>query len=118
MGGGSARDQGAPDATILTSAVAPSAPETSGDHLSDEATIRNAVSAADLETMAGAPLQWANVETGSRGAINALDEVRDGSNLCRSFTASRESFDGVAMYKGQACMVAPGLWRMEKFRPL
>ena len=106
------------DRTFYTSNV--QAPRTSVDmeRLSDEATIRNAVTSADIETLAGAPLPWANAETGSRGAINAMAEVRKGSDLCRSFTASRERFDGVAMYRGQACMVAPGAWRMEEFRPL
>jgi surface antigen len=118
MGGGAPRDTAEPDPTILTGAVAEPAPTTSVDYQSDEATIRNAVSAADLEIMAGAPLPWANADTGSRGAVHALAEVRNGANLCRSFTASRESFDGVAMYRGEACMVAPGQWRMQQFRPL
>ncbi|MBL0967107.1 MAG: M20/M25/M40 family metallo-hydrolase, partial [Blastomonas sp.] len=39
----------------------------------------------------------ANADTGSRGAIQALAEVRQGKDLCRTFTASRERFDGVAL---------------------
>lgn len=118
IGGGAGLEDMAADKTILTGAVNRPASDASVEHVSDEITIRNAVSAADVEVMAGAPLPWANAETGSRGAISALQEARNGSELCRTFTATRERFDGVAMYKGQACMVAPGAWRMEEFRPL
>lgn len=118
MAGHAALEDMETDKTILTGAVGEGAPSASGDQLSDEATIRNAVSAADIEVMDGTPLPWANAGTGSRGAINALAEVRKGNDLCRSFTASRERFDGVAMYRGQACMIARGAWRMEEFRPL
>jgi hypothetical protein len=118
MGARADIDDIAADPTILTGSVNDPARTVSVDQVSDEATIRNAVSSADLEVMGGTPLPWANAETGSRGAIQALAEVRKGPDLCRSFTASRESFDGVAMYRGQACMVGPGAWRMEEFRPL
>jgi hypothetical protein len=82
---------------------------------SDEATIRNAVTSADIETLAGAPLPWANAETGARGQITGLSEVKGKGTLCRSFSATRESFDGIGMYKGEACMVASGAWRMRNF---
>jgi hypothetical protein len=111
-------DEVSADPTILTGSVSGQARTVSVEQVSDEATIRNAVSAADLEVMGGTPLPWANADTGSRGAIQALAEVRQGKDLCRTFTASRERFDGVAMYRGQACMVAPGAWRMEEFQPL
>ncbi|HEY6633622.1 MAG TPA: RT0821/Lpp0805 family surface protein [Rhizobiaceae bacterium] len=100
------------DRTFYTSNVA--APRTSVEveRLSDEATIRNAVTSADIETLAGAPLPWANAETGARGQISGLAEIRGKGTLCRTFSATRESFDGVGMYKGEACMVASGAWRM------
>ena len=51
-------------------------PLTSGERadavrVSDETTIRNAVSSADPEQAKGQPLAWANADTGSRGAISA-----------------------------------------------
>jgi 17 kDa outer membrane surface antigen len=85
---------------------------------SDEMTIRNAVSSADIELLkTGAPLSWANADTGSRGAIDSLIEEKRNDTLCRRFTTSRESFDGVAVYEGEACMVAPGTWQMREFGP-
>ena len=88
------------------------------ERLSDEATIRNAVTSADVETLAGAPLPWANAETGARGRISGIVETRGKGTLCRAFSATRESFDGVGMFKGQACMVASGAWRMQRFDAL
>ena len=88
------------------------------ERLSDEATIRNAVTSADIETLAGAPLPWANAETGARGQVTGIVETKGKGTLCRSFSATRESFDGVGMYKGEACMVASGAWRMQSFEAL
>jgi len=106
------------DSTIHTGAVNSAAGPLDAPQLSDQATIRNAVSAADLKAAGAAPLAWANAETGSRGAISGLVEQKQGEQLCRSFTTSRESFDGVALYAGRACMIAPGTWRMESFDAL
>jgi hypothetical protein len=86
--------------------------------VSDETIIRNAVSAADPDQAKIQPLAWANAETGSRGAISDMMEEKDGSTLCRRFTASRESFDGVAMYAGDACKDDQGIWYMRNFKPL
>lgn len=103
------------DPSIITGSVGTSVP-VDAVRQSDEATIRNAVSSADLETAASAPLAWANADTGSRGTITALSEARDTGTLCRSFTTSRESFDGVALLSGEACMVQGGVWRMLPLR--
>jgi surface antigen len=94
--------------------AAPVAPE----QLSDQATVRNAVSSADLAGLGTQPLAWANPETGSRGAITAVAEQRQNGQLCRKFTTSRESFDGVAMYRGEACMAQAGVWKLLDFKPL
>ena len=85
---------------------------------SHEAIIRNAVSAADPEHTKLEPLAWANAETGSRGAISNMMEKEEGGLLCRQFTASRESFDGVALYSGDACKGDRGVWYMRDFKPL
>ena len=52
-------------------------------------------------------------------AVEILDafriEVRDKSALCRTFKGSRESFDGVRLFNGEACMDSGGGWWMRKF---
>src|SRR5262245_34792074 len=87
--------------------------------VSDETTIRNAVSSADPEQAKIEPLAWANSETGSRGSISEmLEKQEEGGMLCRQFKASRESFDGVALYQGDACKGDRGVWYMRDFKPL
>ncbi len=103
------------DRSVVTSAVSPAAAPGDANLAADQATIRNAVSSADVETLAGKELAWANPETGSRGAIVKLAEDKAGGRLCRRFTTTRESFDGVALFVGEACMAGYGAWRLESF---
>lgn len=105
------------DRTIVTGGAQPSA-NAVPEQLSDETTIRNAVSSADLDELNGAPLAWANADTGSRGSIMALAEERQDGMLCRRFTTSRESFDGVSLFQGKACLAPAGSWRMREFGAL
>jgi len=116
--GGFSLEKAEVDRTFYTSNVP--APRTSVEveRLSDEATIRNAVTSADLETLSGQALPWANADTGSRGQVTGIAEIKGKGTLCRRFSASRESFDGVAIYKGEACMVSAGIWRMLAFEAL
>ena len=108
------------DRTIVTGDIgaAGAAMAADPDQSSDEMTVRNAVSSADIELMKGAPIPWANAETGTRGAISSLVEERGADTLCRRFVTSRERFDGVALFKGKACMVAPGAWTIKDFSAL
>jgi hypothetical protein len=116
--GGFSLEKAAVDQSLITGTV-PTNTQASVDfeRNSDEATIRNAVSSVDVETLGSTPVQWANAATGSRGAINNLVEHRQNGSLCRKFTASRESFDGVGLYSGEVCMAGPGAWRMLAFQP-
>jgi hypothetical protein len=106
------------DRSLYTSDVPSPRGSVDLDRLSDEATIRNAVTSADLEMLAGQPLPWANAGTGARGEIRGIAETSENGTLCRRFSATRESFDGVAMFRGQACMVGAGAWRMQDFQPV
>ena len=106
------------DRSILTGSIEPAAKPQSATRVSDEATIRNLVTSADVEMAATQPLSWANTATGSRGTITKLTERDDKGLLCRSFTASRESFDGVGLYAGDACRTRGGAWQMRSFKPL
>jgi surface antigen len=109
--------EAAVDDTITTAAI-PAAPAAASDPLkiSDEATIRNAVSSADLEAVSETGISWANTDSGSRGAITALAEYKRKGQLCRRFEASRESYDGVGLYAGETCRTSDGAWRMLKFK--
>jgi surface antigen len=108
--------EAAVDDTITTAAI-PADPAAASDPLqiSDETTIRNAVSSADLEALPDTGISWANTDSGARGAITALSEYKRKGQLCRSFEASRESYDGVNLYAGETCRTSDGAWRILKF---
>lgn len=109
--------ENAVDRSVSTASVKPdpvvAAVDTTG--LSDEATIRNAVSSAIVDEVGETGIGWANAETGSRGLIREVRETRRKDGLCRSFTASRESFDGVHLHHGMTCLNGAGLWVMKSF---
>jgi len=78
--------------------------------LSDEAAIRSTVAAWMPGEVPPETVPWVNSNTGSTGAITRVaDAARDGA-LCRNFSASRESFDGVSAYDGKACSQKGGAW--------
>jgi hypothetical protein len=107
------------DRSIVTGSIATDRGKTADSaRLSDVATIRNAVSSADLTQATGQTLSWANAETGSRGLIADLVEHKDKETLCRRFRTTRETFDGVTMFRGEACLSAAGAWTMRSFKAL
>jgi surface antigen len=117
--GGFSLKQAEVDRTLYTSDIpAGAGSQADAARLSDEATIRNAVTSADIESLGGGAIAWANADTGARGSITGLAEYRDKGLLCRRFSTSRESFDGVALFEGEACMAGAGAWRMQRFEAL
>ena len=106
-----------PDRSVLTGSVRPGPADAQNGPLvaSDEETIRNAVSSAIVEEVGTGGLGWANAGTGSRGAINQIIERKDEGRLCRRFTASRESYEGVHLYRGEACLGSARIWTMTAF---
>lgn len=115
-GVGSASLQEAGTDPSMVASISPQTAATGDvEKVSDEATIRNAVSSADIAQTESQGISWANADTGSRGAINALVESKDEGRLCREFTATRESFEGVALYQGKTCLAGPGQWQMMAF---
>ena len=109
-------EDAAPDRSIVTGSVS-TQPYVKPDAttVSDEVTIRNAVSSAIVDEIGSGGIGWANAGTGSRGAIRDVKETRDGSPLCRQFTASRESFSGVHLYQGETCLGSSQFWVMKSF---
>jgi len=105
------------DQALVTSTVGSTQPAPDAEAQSDALTVRNAISSADLSTLDGAPLAWANADTGSRGAISSVTEDSQQGQVCRKFTTTRERFDGISLYQGRACMVSPGMWQMTAFAP-
>jgi len=101
--------------SVPTSANLPTDPQT----VSDQTTIQNAVSSANLEQLQGGALAWANTATDSRGSIFDIVEIKRSSQVCRSFKSSRESFEGVSLYSGETCAAAGSTaWYMRIFKLL
>ncbi len=116
--GGFTLDKMDVDRSIVTGSVTSAPSPQDPDMASDQSTIRNAVSSVDVEELGGKPVPWANSETGSRGSVTNLVQTGEKGSYCRAFSVSRERFDGVSMYKGQACMSDAGDWRLDNFTAL
>ena len=108
------------DRSLQTASIAPGptqgaaapAPEVS-DEDSDAETIVNAVSSIAIS---GQPIPWQNALTGSSGVISTASERRmEGGIICRSFVASRNSYDGVRNYSGSACLDDTNGWKLTRF---
>lgn len=104
------------DETIVTGSVAPAAVRPSDTLLSDQFTIRDAVSSADPAALGESGLAWVNGRTGSRGSVTAIVETTQKGIPCRRFVSSRESYDGVKRYTGEVCRVAGDLWQVRSFQ--
>jgi surface antigen len=110
-------EKAVPDQTTVTGSIAPAQPvDTKGS--SDQLTVRNIVSALNFTQWGNKPVPWSNPETGSQGTITAIAEKKDDAGLCREFQTSRESFDGVMIYKGETCMENGGQWTLKSFAPM
>ncbi|PSM18367.1 MULTISPECIES: RT0821/Lpp0805 family surface protein [Nitratireductor] len=107
------------DRSLVTGAVQPApAAVVDTETRSDEATIRNAVTSANLETLGGGTLSWANAETGSRGEVATIVELERDGVRCRRFRVSRESFQGVALFDGETCLTPGAGWWTRSFEPV
>jgi hypothetical protein len=107
------------DRSLVTGSVPAARPKPPDAAIvSDETTIRNAVSSAIVAEIDADGLGWANAQTGSRGTISDVVEAREAGILCRSFTASRESYAGVHMYRGETCLGSASLWAMTAFEAI
>jgi len=107
----------APDRTLVTHSISRSQPDMSLDPAvaSDKDTIRNAVTSAIVDEVGADGIGWANAGTGSRGAIRQIAERQEDNRLCRRFLASRESFEGIHLYRGETCLGAARIWTMTAF---
>ena len=104
------------DRSIATSTVSG---QKNAEAVSDEITVSNAVSSADVSKLAGKPLPWANASTGSAGVISAIEEQTAGSgNVCRQFQTSRHSYRGISNFRGQACLNGDGRWQLTQFQEM
>lgn len=104
------------DQKLVTNSTDYKAPS---DSVSDEVTVRNAVSSADLSQMQqSVNIPWANSSTGSAGVVNSIREENNGSYVCRTFITTRHSYRGISNYGGKACLVGSGEWQIIEFKEM
>lgn len=103
------------DRSVSTGTVPQTPPST--DTLSDEMTVRNAVTSADVQKLEGQPLPWANASTGSAGVIDTIVENNEAGQVCRQFRTTRHSYVGIAKFYGKTCLVGGGNWQLLSFQP-
>lgn len=109
----------ATDTKLTTNSVDNPATRAPADTVSDEITIRNAVSSADLVRMSGSvSIPWANTTTGSAGVITSIREENNGAYVCRTFLTTRHSYRGISNYGGKACLVGSGEWQVVAFKEM
>ena len=101
-----------PDSTVTTNSIAP---KKSADANSDEATVRNAVTSADLVKLGNAPLPWANATTGSAGVVSTISEAHENGVVCRSFVTTLHAYNGISNFAGETCLGNNGEWRLMEF---
>jgi surface antigen len=99
------------DRSISTNTVAP---KNTAEGRSDELTVQNAVSSADLSRTAS-PLPWANASTGSAGVVTAIEEQKSNGVVCRNFSTTRHSYEGIAYFSGKTCTAGSGQWQLMSF---
>jgi hypothetical protein len=99
------------DRSISTNTVAP---KNTAEGRSDELTVQNAVSSADLSRTAS-PLPWANATTGSAGVVTAIEEQKSNGVVCRNFSTTRHSYEGIANFSGKTCTAGSGQWQLMSF---
>ncbi|AVA20583.1 RT0821/Lpp0805 family surface protein [Rhizobium sp. LEGMi198b] len=102
------------DRSVSTGTI-PTAPVTT-DSVSDETTVRNAVTSADLNKLNGQPVPWANASTGSAGVIDTIVENNASGQVCRQFRTTRHSYDGIANFFGKTCLIGQGEWQLLSFQ--
>jgi surface antigen len=102
------------DKTVATGSVPQ--PRNDEDN-SDAITVRNAVSSADVTRVGGNPIPWANSSSGSAGVISSIAEEQVNGTVCRRFTTTRHSYQGIAKFDGNTCLLGDGQWYLTSFGP-
>jgi len=98
------------DRSIITGSTASATPQ-NGD-TSDEAAIGATVASWMPGEAPPEAMPWVNIATGSSGAIQRIADTFDADGACRTFSATREAFDGVGLYHGRACSKG-GAWSLK-----
>ncbi|WP_075290041.1 RT0821/Lpp0805 family surface protein [Pararhizobium arenae] len=101
------------DRSVSTGSV----PLKNNESFSDAVTVQNAVSSADVSRADLGPIPWANSNSGSAGVISSINEEQVNGVTCRRFTTTRHSYQGIAKFDGNTCLMQNGEWTLTSFGP-
>lgn len=114
-----ALDPGQPeiDRSLVTHSIPAVMPEDlSVPAISGTSAIRAKLAAAMDGDGAALPLAWDDPDSGTRGMVTRIAAGR--RDACRDFITTRESFDGVSLYRGELCSDDAVGWQIRAFGPL
>lgn len=102
------------DQLVTQSVVKKAKPE--GIEATDAELIKSTVVAAGASKDV-TPLAWQNPQTGSSGAIVAIDNfMGKHGQKCRGFKTSVANFMGIAYYNGETCQISGEKWVLSWFK--
>lgn len=104
-------DRAAVTGSISEDVTSPSRPASSGDEEALAAALGGLLAADSLST----PFPWQSADGERRGTVTFL--AGEGDDGCRGFITTRESFDGVALYRGRLCLDDHAGWQVRSFEP-
>lgn len=99
---------------IITGSISNS-PRPTGIESSDWRKLGSVLNEAAEENVAGSPVPWENMETGSSGSLMAFVAPSDGRGKCKNFAATLQNIDGIHRYKGEACSFSNSNWKINRF---
>lgn len=105
------------DAAGVDSVRTGSVPAPASPAMVDAAAVQTAVSTADVTEVTQNPIPWANAQSGSAGVISSIEEQTVGAMVCRRFTTTRHSYQGIAKFDGNTCRTGDGDWTLTSFGP-
>ena len=82
---------------------------------SDWEMVRQTIAAAPPAAAKG--LEWLNPDTGSTGAITALEVATKDGVSCRVFATTINDVRGIRRYRGDACAPEGGRWELRTVTP-
>lgn len=108
---------GLADASGVDLRTTGSIPAPAGPGMADAAAVQTAVQSADVAGASANPIPWANASSGSNGVISRIEEAEVDGRVCRRFTTTRHSYEGIAKFDGNTCRTANGNWTLTSFAP-
>ncbi|SEK67268.1 RT0821/Lpp0805 family surface protein [Xaviernesmea oryzae] len=100
------------DTSLSTGAIPP---KVASADMADAVTVKDVVTQANPSVNPETPIPWANSASGSAGVIERVEERREGTRVCRSFTTTRHSYQGIAKFDGDTCLDGNGIWIVRSF---